>query len=129
VRAVLGEDPPEAASPPVPAGSPPLVVGRQPQCLVEAGSDLPVSAVVVSGEPIESCVLHYRRLGADPWKQVPMSNTFRRTYAASIPGTELKEQDQGVEWYVAANGPSKRAAYWPKGYPAVVWSATILPAK
>ena len=127
VQAVLGEAPQELPALPVPAGSAPLIVGRQPHCLVAAGQDLPVACVVVSGEPVGSCVLHYRELGAARWKDVAMANSFRRTYTASIPGADLKEEHVGVEWYVSAQGPSNRPTFWPKGYPSVVWSATIVP--
>lgn len=106
---------------------PPLIVGRQPHCLVAAGQDLPVACVVVSGQPVGSCVLRYHQLGAARWTDVAMPNSFRRTYTAAIPGADLKQEHVGVEWYVSAIGPSNRPAFWPKGYPSVVWSASIVP--
>lgn len=126
-QAVSGEAPPEPPSLPVPAGAPPLIVGRQPHCLVAAGQELPVACVVVSGEPVGSCVLHYRQLGAARWTDVALANSFRRTYTAAIAGTDLSEEHVGVEWYVSAAGPSNRPAFWPKGDPSVVWSASIVP--
>ena len=56
-----------------------------------------------------------------------MANTFRSTYTASIPATDVKEASRAIEWFVEARDRQDRAAYWPKGYPSVVWSATILP--
>jgi hypothetical protein len=127
VEAIVDSLPNELGGPPVPPGTPPLIVGRQPNDLVEAGRELTASAVVIGGEPIASCVLRYRPIGAKVWKEIPMANTFRSTYTASISATDVKEESRAIEWFVEARDRAGRAAYWPKGYPSVVWSATIVP--
>ena len=48
-------------------------------------------------------------------------------HLVQVPGADLKEEHVGVEWYVSAVGPSNRPAFWPKGYPSVVSSASIVP--
>ncbi|NLF09541.1 MAG: hypothetical protein GX594_16405 [Pirellulaceae bacterium] len=129
VQKILGPLGDDLAGPPVPPGTPPFMVGRQPKSLLESGRELSVSAVVIGSEPITSCVLRYRPIGADAWKDVPMTNTFRRTYAAEIPAADVTLEARGIEWFVEARDQAGRAAHWPKGYPSVVWSATIVPSQ
>ena len=103
-----------------------FLVGKNPNSVIEPAQDLVVSVVAISGSPIASCMLHYRTIGDANWKQLPMTASFRRTYTASIPSAELK--GFALEWYVEAADQSKSIAHWPKGYPNVVWSASIRPA-
>lgn len=128
VEAFLGSLPEDLTGQPVAPDEPPFIVGRQPYSVVEANCDVPVSAVVMCGAAITSCSLHYRPVGTSDWKSVPMKNTFRRTYAASIPGSDVKRDSAAIEWYVDARDEMDRAAYWPKGCPSVLWSATIAPS-
>lgn len=127
VQKILGPLGDDLGGPPVAPGTPPSIVGRRPPGLLKAGCGPTVSAVVIGGEPIASCVLRYRPVGASAWKEIPMPNTFRRTHAAVIPAAALTQEVRAVEWFVEARDRSGRAAYWPKGYPSVVWSGTIVP--
>jgi hypothetical protein len=129
VEAILGPQPDDLAGPPVEAGSPPVVVGRQPPCLASAGQNIPVSVIVVSGEPIQACTLHYRQIGADGWKEVPIhaDKSFPTAYHGIIPAADVRESTGGLEWFVSVQDHSGRKTYWPKGYPSTLWSATIVP--
>ena len=100
-----------------------FLVGKNPNSVIEPSQDLVVNVVAISGSPIASCTLNYRTVGDANWKQLPMTASYRRTYTASIPSAELK--GFALEWYVEAMDQSKGVAHWPKGYPNVVWSASI----
>ncbi len=126
VKKVLGPVADDLGGPAVPAGTPPLLVGKTPNSVIEPSQNLVVNVVAISGSPIASCTLNYRTAGDVNWKQLPMTVSYRRTYTASIPSAEFK--GFALEWYVEAMDRSKGVAHWPKGYPNVVWSASIRPA-
>jgi hypothetical protein len=126
VKKILGQVEDDLGGPAVPEGSPPFIVGRQPCSVLAVGQDVPVSAVVMGGARITSCVLRYRNLGAREWKEVPLAPSFRRTYAGTIPSADVTEGTLGLEWFVEARDRSGRVAHWPRGFPATVWSASIL---
>lgn len=125
VKKILGPVADDLGGPAVPVGSPPLLVGKNPGSVVDPSQNVCVNVVVMGGEPIASCSLNYRTVGETNWRQAPMRAVYRRTYSASIPSAHLK--GYAVEWYVEAVDLSSRTAHWPKGYPSVVWSATIFP--
>jgi len=126
LKKILGPVPDDLGGPPVPADTPPLLVGKHPRSVIDRSRDsrFSINVVAMGGAPIASCTLNYRTIGDANWKQAAMRPAFRRTYAASIGATDLK--GRAIQWYVEAVDRSQRVAHWPKGYPSVVWSATIV---
>jgi hypothetical protein len=126
VKKILGPVADDLGGPPVPAETPPFLVGKHPGSVIDRSRDshFSIHVVAMGGAPIASCTLNYRAIGDANWRQAAMRRSFRRTYTASIPLADVK--GSALQWYVEAVDELQRKAHWPKGYPSVVWSATIL---
>jgi hypothetical protein len=126
LKKIIGPVPDDLGGPPVPADTPPFLVGKHPASVIDRSRDshFSVSVVAIGGAPIVSCTLNYRAIGDATWKQAAMRCSFRRTYTALIPLAHLK--GCAIQWYIEAIDGFQRKVHWPKGYPSVVWSATLV---
>jgi len=107
---------------PVSVDEHPFIVMRNPSTTAQPGKPLPVEAVVMSGKPVRSVMLYYRKQGSAGWTALPMKAIFRRTYSASIPASSVTQQ--GLEFFLKAEDNAGRKAFAPAGYPAATWSVT-----
>jgi len=109
-----------------PDTTPPTVTMKLPSTGSWEGEPIGLWAAVQDDREVAGVTLHYRALGAGEDQALPMENPFRHIYRGLIPGEAVTPA--GIEFYVEARDTAGNVAYAPAGFPATVFSATVLPA-
>lgn len=119
--------------PPLPAGGgshqqdqPPLIVMKWPCTTYPAGRAVPLQAVVLDDREVAGVWLRYRALGQPDFAAARLHPAFRHTYRGEIPAAAVTTA--GLEFYIEAKDKAGHLTYAPRGYPDVLYSATIVPA-
>ncbi len=130
IRALLpaGSEKPAAAAATKPTAAEPLhVVVKTPPSIVPQGRPIVVRAAVIAPSGTAQVRLGYRKPGEKDFRFLPMKAVFRKTYEGVIPGVAVAKD--GIEFFIEAKDTAGNVARAPQGFPAVTYSATVLPAK
>jgi hypothetical protein len=107
------------------AGLPLHVVVKTPPDIQVQRRPIVVRAAVIGPVAIREVKLGYRAPGEKAFHFAPMNAVFRKTYEGTIPAEAVTLA--GIEFYVEARDAAGSAACAPKGYPAVTYSASVVP--
>ena len=124
IRAVWPSAP--AADHNTPPDRPLHVVVKTPPSIQVEKQPIAVRAAVIGPSAIREVKLGYRSPGQQVFQYVPMNLVFRKTYEGVVPAEAVTQA--GIEFCVEAKDAAGSAVCAPKGYPAVTYSASVVPA-
>ena len=126
LAALLGGPlPAEALMPRDYRGAARVFVPGAPACR-RPGDDLTLRAVVLSESPVGEVVLHWRVMGGGEFAALPMTNTGRGVWRATVAAAALGRQD--VEYFVQAGGKDRGGPVWPPTAPGINHTVTWIDA-
>ena len=83
-------------------------------------------AVVLSESPVGEVVLHWRVMGGGEFAALPMTNTGRGVWRATVAAALLGREE--VEYYVQAGGNDGIGPVWPPTAPGINHTVTWIDA-
>jgi hypothetical protein len=93
--------------------------------ILEAGEDLNLKVIILSGEPVREANFFWKKLGEKQFQKIPLEHVNRGVYKIALSQELLNNSD--LEYYIEAISASSGKAVFPATAPSMNQTVVFLP--